>query len=48
MAKDSNGRDRELNKRLAADSYMHCAVRECYRSFENIIKQLVAGTREKE
>lgn len=48
MAKDSNGRDRELNKRLAADSYMHCAVRECYRSFENIIKRLVAGTREKD
>lgn len=48
MAKDSNGKDRELKKRIEADSYMSCAVRECYASFRNIIRQLVQGEREKE
>ncbi|GAV77615.1 Glucan_synthase domain-containing protein/DUF605 domain-containing protein/FKS1_dom1 domain-containing protein [Cephalotus follicularis] len=47
MAKDSNGNDRELKKRLNADGYMHCAVRECYASFKNIINFLVLGEREK-
>lgn len=46
MAKDSNGRDRELKKRLQADNYMVCAVRECYASCKNIIKVLVVGERE--
>ncbi|KAI8571725.1 hypothetical protein RHMOL_Rhmol01G0141900 [Rhododendron molle] len=46
MAKDSNGRDRELKKRLQADNYMVCAVRECYASCKNIIKVLVLGERE--
>ncbi|CAI0440651.1 unnamed protein product [Linum tenue] len=48
MAKDSNGKDKELKKRIEADSYMSCAVRECYASFRNIIKFLVQGDREKE
>ncbi|KAI5647696.1 hypothetical protein M9H77_33701 [Catharanthus roseus] len=47
MAKDSNGRDRELNKRLNADIYMRCAIRECYRSCKNIINVLVVGERER-
>ncbi|KAJ0966771.1 hypothetical protein J5N97_023688 [Dioscorea zingiberensis] len=47
MAKDSNGKDRELKKRINTDSYMLCAVQECYRSFKNIIKHLVTGDREK-
>ncbi|KAI3444935.1 hypothetical protein Pfo_001600 [Paulownia fortunei] len=47
MAKDSNGRDRELNKRLNADIYMRCAIRECYASCKNIINFLVLGEREK-
>ncbi|GFQ00467.1 callose synthase 1 [Phtheirospermum japonicum] len=47
MAKDSNGRDRELNKRLNADVYMGCAIRECYASCKNIINSLVLGEREK-
>ncbi|KAL3622395.1 Callose synthase 1 [Castilleja foliolosa] len=47
MAKDSNGRDRELNKRLNADVYMRCAIRECYASCKNIINSLVLGEREK-
>ncbi|AAD30609.1 Highly similar to putative callose synthase catalytic subunit [Arabidopsis thaliana] len=46
MAKDSNGKDRELKKRLAVDSYMTCAVRECYASFKNLINYLVVGERE--
>ncbi|GFZ00643.1 glucan synthase-like 12 [Actinidia rufa] len=46
MAKDSKNRDRELKKRLQADYYMLCAVRECYASFKNIIKFLVLGERE--
>ncbi|KAM7523322.1 hypothetical protein LguiA_013224 [Lonicera macranthoides] len=48
MAKDSNGKDRELKKRIEADNYMACAVRECYASFRNIIKNLVQGARENE
>ncbi|KAA8549605.1 hypothetical protein F0562_001377 [Nyssa sinensis] len=48
MAKDSNGKDRELKKRIAADNYMSCAVCESYASFRNIIKFLVRGNREKE
>ncbi|CAK7339194.1 unnamed protein product [Dovyalis caffra] len=48
MAKDSNGKDKELKKRIEADNYMSCAVRECYASFRNIIKFLVQGDREKE
>ncbi|KAJ4811740.1 Glucan synthase-like protein [Rhynchospora pubera] len=46
MAKDSNGRDRELRKRLEADNYMFAAVRECYASFKSIIKYLVVGKEE--
>ncbi|XP_042488374.1 callose synthase 3-like isoform X2 [Macadamia integrifolia] len=47
MAKDSNGKDRELRKRLDADNYMNCAVCECYGSFRNIISYLVQGDQEK-
>ncbi|CAK8540523.1 unnamed protein product [Lathyrus sativus] len=47
MAKDSNGKDRELTKRIDADNYMSCAVRECYASFKSIIMYLVRGAREK-
>jgi callose synthase len=47
MAKDSNGKDRELTKRIEADNYMSCAVRECYASFKSIIMHLVRGEREK-
>jgi callose synthase len=43
MAKDSNRRDRELRKRLEADSYMFDAVRECYALLKSIIKYLVLG-----
>ncbi|KAL4565125.1 hypothetical protein LXL04_029210 [Taraxacum kok-saghyz] len=46
MARDSNGKDRELKKRIENDTYMSCAVRECYASFRNIIKFLVSGRRE--
>ncbi|KAK0605244.1 hypothetical protein LWI29_024524 [Acer saccharum] len=48
MAKDSNGKDRELKKRIEADNYMSCAVQECYASFRNIISFLVQGNREKQ
>ncbi|KAJ0019965.1 hypothetical protein Pint_31296 [Pistacia integerrima] len=47
MAKDSNGKDRELKKRIETDPYMSCAVKECYASFKNIIMLLVRGDREK-
>lgn len=46
MAKDCNGRDRELNKRLNADSYMLSAIRECYASCKSIINVLVLGEHE--
>ncbi|KAK1321381.1 Callose synthase 3 [Acorus calamus] len=46
MAKDSNGKDQDLKKRINADNYMYCAVLECYAQFKNIIKYLVHGNRE--
>ncbi|KAL4565116.1 hypothetical protein LXL04_029201 [Taraxacum kok-saghyz] len=46
MARNSNGKDRELKKRIENDNYMSCAVRECYASFRIIIKFLVSGGRE--
>ncbi|KMZ76284.1 Callose synthase, family GT48 [Zostera marina] len=48
MAKDSNGKARELKKRIHNDAYMLSAVRECYASFRNIVISLVVGQREKE
>ncbi|KAJ9558726.1 hypothetical protein OSB04_013340 [Centaurea solstitialis] len=48
MAKDSNGRDSELQKRMNFDSYMRYAVRECYASCKNILNFLVLGDREKD
>ncbi|XP_077231016.1 callose synthase 3-like [Tasmannia lanceolata] len=48
MAKDSKGKDSELKKRISAESYMFCAVCECYASFRNVIKHLVDGPHEKE
>ncbi|WRX34228.1 Glycosyl transferase [Theobroma cacao] len=48
MAKDSDSRDKELQKRIEADPYMFCAIGECYASFRSIIKFLVEGPREKE
>uniref|UniRef100_A0A0E0NP52 1,3-beta-glucan synthase n=1 Tax=Oryza rufipogon TaxID=4529 RepID=A0A0E0NP52_ORYRU len=47
MAKDSNGKDRDLKKRLENDYYFKCAIEECYASFKNIIKDLVQGEPEK-
>uniref|UniRef100_A0A1D1XVQ2 1,3-beta-glucan synthase n=2 Tax=Anthurium amnicola TaxID=1678845 RepID=A0A1D1XVQ2_9ARAE len=46
MAKDSNGNDRELKKRIDGDEYMPFAVRECYASFKSIIKYMVQGSKE--
>ncbi|KAK9142531.1 hypothetical protein Syun_011931 [Stephania yunnanensis] len=48
MAKDSNGKDKELTKRIEADNYMKCDVQECYASLRNIVNTLVKGTRERE
>ncbi|XP_062216922.1 callose synthase 3-like isoform X3 [Phragmites australis] len=47
MAKDSNGKDRDLKKRLDNDYYFSCAIEECYASFKNIINDLVQGEPEK-
>ncbi|WVY95441.1 hypothetical protein V8G54_034529 [Vigna mungo] len=48
MAKDSNGKDRELRKRINTDHYMYSAIKECYASFKSIFKYLVQGDREKQ
>ncbi|KAK1420284.1 hypothetical protein QVD17_21754 [Tagetes erecta] len=51
MAKDSKGKDRdrqrELQKRLTADTYMLCAVQECYASCKSILNFLVKVESEK-
>lgn len=48
MAKDSDGKYRELEKRIYAETYTICAVKECYASFMSIIKYLVDGKHESE
>lgn len=48
MAKDSNGKDRELKNRLSVDNYMQTAVCEGYLSLKSIINFLVQGEREKQ
>ncbi|KAM3316109.1 hypothetical protein ACQJBY_034311 [Aegilops geniculata] len=47
MAKDSNGKDRDLKKRIENDYYFSCAIKECYASCKNIINDLVHGEQEK-
>ncbi|GJN30162.1 hypothetical protein PR202_gb18448 [Eleusine coracana subsp. coracana] len=47
MAKDSNGKDGDLKKRIVNDYYFSCAIEECYASFKNIIRDLVQGEPEK-
>ena len=47
MAKDSNGKDRDLKKRIENDYYFSCAIEECYASCKNIINELVNGEQEK-
>jgi hypothetical protein len=47
MAKDSNGKDRDLKKRIENDYYFSCAIEECYTSCKNIINDLVHGEQEK-
>ncbi|GMH27282.1 hypothetical protein Nepgr_029125 [Nepenthes gracilis] len=47
MAKDCNGKDRELKKRMDADKYMYSAIRECYALCKNIVNVLVHGEHEK-
>ncbi|XP_078161046.1 callose synthase 3-like [Carex rostrata] len=48
MASDSEGKDRDLKKRLKNDPYMLWAIKECYASFENIINCLVIGPDERD
>ncbi|MED6147900.1 Callose synthase 3 [Stylosanthes scabra] len=38
----------DLEKRIEADSYMSCAIRECYASLKSIIKHLIQGKHEKQ
>ncbi|XP_072071701.1 callose synthase 3-like isoform X9 [Arachis hypogaea] len=48
MARDSSVYGSDLGERIEADSYMSCAVRECYASLKSIIKHLVQGEHEKQ
>ena len=47
MAKDFRGRDADLNKKIASDEYMQCAVKECYESFKHVLRSIVVGEKEK-
>ncbi|KAJ3672326.1 hypothetical protein LUZ60_007047 [Juncus effusus] len=47
MASDSDGNNRDLKKRLKNDPYMLFAIKECYKSFKNIIFSLVIGACER-
>jgi callose synthase len=47
MAADSDGKDRDLTKRMGSDPYFPFAIRECYALFKNIINILVFGHHEK-
>ncbi|RYR60187.1 hypothetical protein Ahy_A04g017258 isoform D [Arachis hypogaea] len=48
MAMDSSVYGSDLRERIEADSYMSCAVRECYASLKSIIKHLIQGEHEKQ
>lgn len=48
MAADSEGKDRDLKKRVKSDPYFTYAIKECYASFKNIIYTLVVGAKERE
>ncbi|KAJ4776414.1 glucan synthase-like 3 [Rhynchospora pubera] len=48
MASSSEGKDRDLKKRLKNDPYMLEAIKECYQSFKNITYCLVIGPRERD
>ncbi|TVU27587.1 hypothetical protein EJB05_19078 [Eragrostis curvula] len=48
MAADSDGKDRDLKKRIKSDPYFTYAIKECYASFKNIIFALVIGPRERD
>uniref|UniRef100_A0A0E0K7D1 1,3-beta-glucan synthase n=1 Tax=Oryza punctata TaxID=4537 RepID=A0A0E0K7D1_ORYPU len=48
MAADSDGKDRDLKKRVKSDPYFTYAIKECYASFKNIIYTLVVGTKERD
>nr|GMD62233.1 callose synthase 2-like [Ipomoea batatas] len=47
MAENSDGRGRELMKRLNDDTYMRSAIRECYASCKSIINYLKENEEEK-
>jgi callose synthase len=48
MAADSEGKDRDLKKRVKSDPYFTYAIKECYASFKNIIYTLVVGAKERD
>ncbi|KAJ4977031.1 hypothetical protein NE237_002137 [Protea cynaroides] len=47
MARDFVGEDENLLKKINKDSYMYCAVKECYELLKNILDFLVVGDLEK-
>jgi len=47
MAKDFRGKDAALYKKITADEYMRCAVKECYESFKHVLRSIVVGVNER-
>ena len=46
MAAQFKAKDTDLWKRICADEYMKCAVLECYESFKQVLRVLIAGVNE--
>jgi callose synthase len=47
MAKDFRGNDAALQKKIYADEYMRCAVKESYESFKHVLRSIIVGENEK-
>ena len=47
MAAQFKAKDTDLWKWICADEYMKCAVLECYESFKQVLRVLIAGVNEK-
>ncbi|RVW60252.1 putative callose synthase 8 [Vitis vinifera] len=47
MARDFEGKDEYLFRKIRKDHHMYCAVKECYESLKLILETLVVGDKEK-
>jgi callose synthase len=47
IAKDFEGKEEALVRKISKDKYMFYAVRECYQSLKYVLEILIVGSQEK-